>query len=64
MISQRVSSLSANKEVFNAEIPLYKSALQTAGFNEDLQYIETLEQRGKRKEKEMSFGLTLPGTMR
>ena len=51
MISRRVSSLSANKEVFNAEIPLYKSALQTAGFNEDLQYIETQTERKKKRKR-------------
>ena len=37
--------------MFNAEIPLYKKALQTAGFNEDLQYIETQTERKKTRKR-------------
>jgi hypothetical protein len=40
MISNRLSTLSCSKEVFLSEVPIYQDALQTAGFDEKLQFNE------------------------
>ena len=39
MISNRLSSLSCSQEVFLAEAPAYQEALNSAGYDEKLQYI-------------------------
>ena len=40
MIGRRISDLSSNKEVFEAEVAVYSSALKASGYNNELQYTE------------------------
>ena len=38
MVSERLSMISSNQEIFNAEKLDYQAALKSAGYMEDLQY--------------------------
>ena len=40
MIGRRISDLSSNKEVFEAEVAVYSSALKASGYNNEPQYTE------------------------
>ena len=57
MIGRRVSDLSANKDVFSAEIPIYKNALRNAGYENELEYTEsnTRKQKNRRRRKVLWF---------
>ena len=35
----RISDLSSNKDVLEAEVAVYSSALETIGYNNELQYV-------------------------
>ena len=48
MIGQRISAISASKEIFDAEAPIYNSALRNAGFTEEIQYTEDSKSQSKR----------------
>ena len=51
MIGRRISDLSSNKEVFEAEVAVYSSALKASGYNNELQYTEktVAKKRSRRK---------------
>ena len=40
MIGRRISNLPSNKDVFEAEVAVYSSALKTSGYNNEFQYTE------------------------
>ena len=48
MIGKRISSISTSKEVFDAEAPIYNSALRNSGFTEEIQYTEDAKCQPKR----------------
>ena len=41
MIGKRISSISANKEVFEAEAPIYNTALKNSGYTEKIRFEES-----------------------
>jgi len=48
MIVKQVSSISVNKGVFDAEAPIYNTALRNSGFTEEIQYTEDSNSQPKR----------------
>ena len=64
MIGRRVSDLSANKDVFSAEIPIYKNALRNAGYENELDTQSQVQENRKTDVEEKCFGLTPPGMMK
>ena len=55
MISDRISDLSSNEEVFNSVAPLYNSALRNSGFNENIKFTKNRQKRRTRKRKIMFY---------
>ena len=51
MISDRISDLSSNEDIFNAVAPLYNSALRNSGFNENIKFTKDRPRRRNRKRK-------------
>ena len=49
-VNRRLSSISANEEVFNAAIPSYQEALEKSGYNHQLKY-EPVESKGRSKNR-------------
>ena len=48
MIGKRISAISSNKEVFDAEAPVYNLALRNSGYTEEVQYTEEPTNQAKR----------------
>ena len=55
MISDRISDLSSNEDIFNAVAPLYNSALRNSGFNENIKFTKDRPRRRNRKRKIMFY---------
>ena len=55
MIGRRISDLSANQEVFNAEAAVYNNALRLAGYNNELQYTENLIKKRRPRKKKVTW---------
>ena len=51
MISNRLSNLSCSSDIFMSEKPLYQTALKSAGYKEELKYIDSLNLKKKRNRK-------------
>ena len=45
MIGRRILDVSSNKAVFEAEVAVYSSALKASGYNNELQYTETVTKK-------------------
>ena len=41
MISERISKLSSNEQIFNQEANLYNEGLKQAGYKEKIKYVNT-----------------------
>ena len=63
MIGRKISDLSSNKGVFEAEVAVYSSALKASGYNNELQYTERPSPR-RDLGGEMWSGSTRRGMMR
>ena len=51
-VNRRLSSISSNKDVSDAAAPTYQEALDRAGYNHKLEFIENVaDNDGKKKEK-------------
>ena len=48
-VQKRLSSLSSNKEIFDAAAPPYQEALNRAGYKHKLEFEEPTNQQGKKK---------------
>ena len=56
MIGKRVSQLSSSKAIFENEATIYNAALKNAGYDEELEYVETCPQkRNKRRRNILWF---------
>ena len=53
MIAERISKLSSSEEIFNAEAPIYKEALKSAGFSEIFPYADNNKKETERKESHL-----------
>ena len=51
MISNRLSNLSCSPDIFMSEKPLYQTALNSAGYIEELKYIDSENMKKKRNRK-------------
>ena len=49
MISKRISTISANKDVFNSESAIYNTALRNSGYNENIEYRSPEETRPRKQ---------------
>ena len=49
MISKRISTISANKDVFNSESAIYNTALRNSGYNENIEYRNPEETRPRKQ---------------
>ena len=49
MISNRISNLSCSKREFDSESHVYNSALQEAGYKEEIKFEEVPQQQNKKK---------------
>ena len=49
MIAERISKLSSSEEIFNAEAPIYKEALKSAGFSEIFPYADNNKKKRRRQ---------------
>ena len=48
MIGKRISAISISKKVFDAEAPIYNSAMRNSSFTEEIQYTEDSNSQSKR----------------
>ena len=53
MIGRRITDLSSNKDVFEAEVGVYSSALKASGYNYELQYTEKTIPKKKSRRRNM-----------
>ena len=55
MISNRISDLSSNEEIFNSVAPIYNQALKNSGFNEEIEFSKDRPRRRTRNRKIIFF---------
>mgnify|MGYP006903939448 CR=1 FL=1 len=51
MISERISTLSCSRQVYDSEIGTYQAALKSAGYNENLEFISRRQQNSQQSKK-------------
>ena len=55
MVNKRLSALSCNEEEFKKAGPVYKQALKSSVFSEDLKYNENPQKRRKRRSRKITY---------
>lgn len=55
MVEQRISKLSSSKDIFDAEAPLYNTALKNAGYNTEIKYVENKEKTERKRKRQRNI---------